>query len=64
MTDREKLLALLAEFGITPAPNNEPDTEFDVDLQAQVGGVAGYDRFRCVFTFNEDGAFDGVGVWE
>ncbi|MGW6855833.1 hypothetical protein [Streptomyces xanthophaeus] len=64
LTQREKLLALLTEFGITPAPAKDPEEEFDVVLEAKVGGVGGYSNFVCAFEFKSDGAFSGVGIWE
>lgn len=63
-TQREKLLALLEEFGITPAPNDEPEDETSVQLQAKVGGVAGWNGFVCYFNFDDEGNFVNVGVWE
>lgn len=67
MTDREKLLALLADFGVTPTQfadvwRGEP-MEF-VTLEAQEGGVQGYSYFECQFAFTKDGTFQSVGVWE
>jgi hypothetical protein len=64
VTQRERLLELLAEFGIEPAANDEPDTEHDVTLRAHEGGVYGWNGFLCTFEFDDTGAFKSVGVWE
>ncbi|MCW2725872.1 MAG: hypothetical protein JWN35_2793 [Frankiales bacterium] len=66
MTQRERLLALLAEFGITPAPveDFEMRDPHDVVVAAKHGGVEGYSGFECVFTFDAEGRFVCVGVWE
>ncbi|MEV6684422.1 hypothetical protein AB0N28_03600 [Streptomyces sp. NPDC051130] len=64
MTDREKLLALLTEFGVSPSPSEHPEDEHGVTLEAYVGGVAGYSGFLCTFEFTADGEFKNVGVWE
>ena len=67
-TDREKLLALLAAFGIIPASSGEryaPDFgPNSVVLLGECGNVDGYSGFYCRFDFAEDGKFTKAGVWE
>lgn len=60
MTDKERLLALLKDFGLTP---NEYGG-IAVRLAANEGGVNGYPGFFCDFVFTRDGKFADVGVWE
>lgn len=68
-TQRERLVALLAEFGIQPmdetcrypAPDYDPQA---VTLLAHHGGVDGYSSFYAVFEFDDAGQFKTVGVWE
>jgi len=62
MTDREKLLALLANFGL--APDVPEVVGGEVSLIAKEGGVQGYDGFHCTFSFDDYGAFTRVGIWE
>jgi hypothetical protein len=71
MTQREKLLALLEEFGVTPSTGAElfgestrPDEAADVVLIANHGGVEGYQEFYAYFSFDEAGAFESVTVAE
>jgi hypothetical protein len=71
MTDKEKLLALLASFGIEPYLNNGDYSHYktvgavsEVTLLAQSGGVEGYSNFFTEFTFDKDGKFVNVGIWE
>lgn len=59
MTDKEKLVVLLHDFGIEPEV-----TKHEVSISANTPGVAGYIGFYCEFKFSEDGAFSEVGVWE
>lgn len=71
-TQRERLVALLAEFGITPlnAADDDwtrfdaEDTARDVILYADAGGVEGYGSFYARFEFDDAGQFKTVGVWE
>lgn len=66
MTDREKLLELLASFNITPVdPVDAGYGKTDaVVLQAHHGNVEGYYDFMAVFTFDEHGNFLKAGIWE
>lgn len=61
MSDKERLLALLRDFGVTP---DISDDGCGVRLLADSGGVEGWTGFFCDFDFNEEGKFKGVGVWE
>jgi len=63
MTDKEKLLALLKEFGIEPGEHENADDN-EVVLRAKQGGVDGYDGFVCLFGFESDDSFAYVGVYE
>jgi hypothetical protein len=60
MTDKERLLALLKDFGITP----KEYAETAVRLAAGEGGVEGCTDFFCDFVFTPEGKFADVGVWE
>lgn len=62
ITDRDKLLGLLNDFGITP--KNDPDHPDWVRLEEGHGNVTGYYDFYAIFKFDSDGEFTEVGVWE
>jgi hypothetical protein len=78
LTDREALEALLSRFGLTPYsgqpmddvpnPDARPDVELsepnEVVLTAQEGGVEGYSGFIARFTFDDEGNFKSLGIWE
>lgn len=67
MKDRERLLALLQDWGITPQEHRgvyDGEPTNSLLLEAGEGGVAGYPGFVCTLSFAEDGSFKGVGVWE
>lgn len=66
MTDRDRLLGLLNDFGITPVdPAKHSYPACDVILEAEEGGVKGYYDFIVVFSFdNESGKFLEAGIWE
>jgi hypothetical protein len=71
MTDREKLLALMREFGVEPGTGidfygNDANTDEakDVVLMAHKGNVHGFMGFACYFSFDEHGAFEHVSVVE
>lgn len=68
MTDKERLLELLASYRITPTLRTVDwagvnDAEF-VELEALQGGVKGYPYLVCQFIFRPGGSFSEVGVWE
>jgi len=62
VSDKERLLALLKDFGVTPT--SPSDDESIVSLEAGAGEVRGYPFFVCNFTFDAEGKFMYVGVWE
>ncbi|HZC54153.1 MAG TPA: hypothetical protein VE441_16880 [Mycobacterium sp.] len=68
MTDRERLTALLASFGITPSTSKYlPDRYLDgshVVLYEGDGGVRGYPDYFCAFAFDQAGRFVSVEVRE
>lgn len=78
LTDREALEALLSRFGLTPytgqrmdnvpnpdaRPDVEPPEPDEVILVAHVGGVEGYSNFSARFTFDDEGSFKSLGIWE
>ena len=59
MTDREKLKALLTEFGV------EIEEKGD-DIFCREGGrrIKGHSYFYTVFKFKEDGSFESMGAYE
>jgi len=66
-TDRNKFLALCAEFGLIPDPGPGNDVLFTVDVNAddrQRRKLTGYSHFLAEFRFTEAGEFIELGVWE
>jgi hypothetical protein len=61
MTDKDKFLGLLDEFGITPSSES---SDGEVVLEAHQGRVDGYTGFICRWAFDPDGKFVNVGIWE
>ena len=61
MTDRDRLLGLLAEYGIVPSrAKHLPDTDLGdscVVLSEDAGGVLGYEDNFCAFRFGPSGQF-------
>lgn len=58
-TDKERLLALLSDFGISFTQGD------GVTIEAKVGDkVKGYTGFCADFMFTPDGEFVEVGIWE
>lgn len=70
-TQRDRLLALLADFGIEPAVAGTvrrgafhvAEGE-EVLLEAHHGNVDGYSGFFARFEFDEAGKFESLSVWE
>lgn len=60
MSDKERLLALLKDFGLTPSEYGQGV----VRLEAGSGGVHGHSGFFVDFEFTADGTFEDVGVYE
>jgi hypothetical protein len=63
MTQKEKLLALLREFDVTPGTVADGDERL-VTLAAHRGNVEGYGGSECIFSFRPDGSFNYVAVVE
>lgn len=75
-TDRERLMALLVDFGIAfkekaiePLDADYPINFSKIVLEAEVlsacpGKVRGYDGFYTEFTFEASGKFVEAGLWE
>lgn len=70
MTDKEKLLALLKEWGVSykddpnfynPALNQ---VILEANAYADTAKVVGYNGFVTEFTFDKDGKFTNIGIWE
>jgi hypothetical protein len=59
MTDKEKLIALLEEFGIGFEAGDGC-----VTLEEGMEKVSGFARFFTKFQFDENGKFIEVGAWE
>jgi hypothetical protein len=71
VTDRDKLKSLLDEWGVPYSEDVEtglPVIILEADSQYQnVPGrnkIAGYASFVTHFTFDENGGFLHVGIWE
>jgi hypothetical protein len=67
MTDKDKLIALLREFGINASVESDFGRCHNSDnvlLEAGQGGVDGYNGFYAEFKFDDSGKFVEVGVWE
>jgi hypothetical protein len=72
VTDRERFEALMADFGVPLNPTithvwePDPDRPNDLTIIADAPGdrVEGYIGFRADFTFDDDGNFVKVGIWE
>lgn len=45
------------KWGISPA-------SYNIVLQEGMKNVDGYGGFFCTFTFDEEGNFSGLGIWE
>jgi hypothetical protein len=61
-TDKERLVELLNDFGVE---FDEEEAGRDIVLRAKKHEkVQGYTGFAAVWTFDRDGKFRGVGIWE
>ena len=65
MTDKDKLINLLTEFGVDFSINNENGEEVSI-VECYEGdtGVIGYSGFWVGFMFNLDDSFKQIGIWE
>lgn len=73
MTDREKLVALLTEWGVGFEGENAQRQRHSVGGSGEDNSVilcqgdakiGGYSGFLAVFEFDDAGAFQQIGVWE
>jgi len=63
MSDRDKLTTLLNDFGIGYELEEEGSGS-EVVCTAKEGGVAGYISFITMWSFDHDGKFIEMGIWE
>lgn len=71
MTDRDRLEALLSDFGVVFS-GTDKWTRHDGSVYPEAVRIEpdagpkndGYSGFWCEFTFADDGTFLRVGVWE
>lgn len=63
MSDKEKLVALLEEFGVGFV---EEQTARGIEIVCEQGAskVGGYGGFVTIFKFSVDGEFLEMGAWE
>lgn len=70
MTDQEKLVALLREWGVPFSARrleykNRTINEVKISADDQASPrIEGYFSFYTVFEFDGDGKFNLVGIWE
>lgn len=66
-TDKDKLKALLTEFGVTFKEdlNNCARDEFNIIVEKDDNPkIVGYNGFFTDFTFDAEGKFIEMGAWE
>ena len=64
MTDLEKFCALMTEFGVVYEAD-EDDSGHCLTLEAKsCEKIVGYYGFFALFSFDADGKFEDVGIWE
>jgi hypothetical protein len=69
MTDKEKLVALLKEWGVVynDSPNiynGVNQVVLSTDHYGKNSKVTGYSGFATEFTFDSEGKFVNIGIWE
>ncbi len=66
ITDKEKFIALMTEFGITPTEEEYGSGSKALVIEAKQGPkITGYTGFNATFQFDETtGAFIEMGIWE
>lgn len=64
MTDKDKLLALLGEWGVPSSIDEDNDVIVGWERADGIGKVAGYAGFFTAFEFDADGKFVQMGAWE
>ena len=60
VTDKEALLKLLKRFNLEP----ESDADGRLTLEAKCGNVKGYYGFMASFTFDDNGKFIDLDIYE
>jgi hypothetical protein len=60
MTDKEKLVKLLREFGV----GFDDSCKTEIVCEQGEEKVEGYCGFHTAFKFHEDGSFEHMGAWE
>ena len=60
MTDKEKLMKLLDEFGINYTSNNDRE----ISCEAGDTKVRGYTGSSATFNFDNTGTFRDMEIWE
>lgn len=71
-TDKDKFIALITEFGLTPAVDvvstggefSGPSGFTKITFERPQPKVAGYKGFLATFAFNPDGSFKEIEIWE
>lgn len=61
MTDRDKLINLLLEFGVEFKVH---DSDNDIICKEGDKKISGYPSFYTLFEFDENGRFIAIGAWE
>lgn len=61
-TDKEKFIALMSEFGL--APTEDVDDTINYTFEKPQPKVIGYASSVAIFSFELDGSFKEVGVWD
>lgn len=70
MTDKEKLLALLGEWGVPGRCEDQPPDPGTATVECVIVGegrnekVTGFAGFFTAFEFDADGKFVQMGAWE
>lgn len=65
MSDREEFLALIGKWGLIPDDlPSEGDRCVAFTAVDSKRKITGYYDFTAIFTFDEDGKFESLGVWE
>lgn len=63
MTDKEKLISLLTEFGVGFSEES-CDDDSTITCEQGMAKVTGYGGFATMFVFSPSGAFVSMGAWE
>ena len=60
MTDKEKLIKLLDDFGINYTSHNDREVSCETDDEK----IHGYTGSNATFNFDDDGTFRDMEIWE